>query len=163
RHLRRANWLQTGRWQVPESERALPVKTLTEVRDPQRRDALLAIVGREDEDTRGALQELLDRFTSQAKAGNELSTQGYPASYQQLQVKVSFGKGNCARIPWIAFLESGQLVPKGIYPVLLLIRDENVLLLCYGISEENASDNSWGELGDAPTVREWFQSKFGRN
>jgi hypothetical protein len=33
RHLRRANWLTTGEWQIPEDWKGLPRKTLTELHD----------------------------------------------------------------------------------------------------------------------------------
>ncbi len=46
RHLRKANWLKIGSWSIPEGEKGLPIKTLTEIRDPARRDALLALIGR---------------------------------------------------------------------------------------------------------------------
>ena len=89
--------------------------------------------------------------------------QGYLSEYRNLAVKVSFGKGNIARIPWIAFLANEQAVSNGIYPVFLLFRDEKVLLLCYGLSEENIPGQSWEDLGGAPTVQSWFKNRFGRN
>jgi len=45
RHLRRAKWLKIGSWSIPEGERGLPVKTLTEIKDPERLNALLALIG----------------------------------------------------------------------------------------------------------------------
>jgi len=106
---------------------------------------------------------LLERFLEQAKAGTALSVQGYLAEYRGLSVKVSFGKGNFARIPWIAFLRKGQAVSKGIYPVFLLFEEQNALLLCYGVSETNEPDQSWeGVVGKAQTVSSWFRAKFGQ-
>ncbi len=78
-----------------------------------------------------------------------------------LNVKVSFGKGNFARIPWIAFLANDQAVSNGIYPVLLLFREQKVLLLCYGLSEENGPEKTWGDLDKVQTVQTWFQDRFG--
>jgi 5-methylcytosine-specific restriction enzyme B len=106
---------------------------------------------------------LLERFLAQAKAGSELSVQGYLAEYRGLSVKVSFGKGNFARIPWIAFLKKGQAVSKGIYPVFLLFEERKTLLLCYGVSETNDPDQSWeGAVSNVPTVSSWYRSKFGQ-
>jgi 5-methylcytosine-specific restriction protein B len=104
--------------------------------------------------------ELLDRFLAQAQGGVDLGVQDYIKEYRGLKVAVSFGKGNVARIPWIAFLGRGQTVSKGIYPVLLLFKDQRRLLLCNGISEENASDLPWGDLPGKLTVREWFQQQY---
>lgn len=111
----------------------------------------------------GGIAELLDQFLAQAEAGKELSAQGYLREYQGLRVRVSFGKGNFARIPWIAFLGDGQSVTEGIYPVLLLFRDKRKLLLCYGISEEGTARATWGELNGAQTVKEWFRNSYGHN
>ena len=36
RHLRRANWMTTGEWAIPDDWKNLPVKTLTELRDKKR-------------------------------------------------------------------------------------------------------------------------------
>lgn len=115
------------------------------------------------EESVGGLAELLERFLAQAESGKELSAQGYLREYQGLKVRVSFGKGNFARIPWIAFLGDGQSVSEGIYPVLLLFRDKRKLLLCYGISEEGTARTTWGDLNGAQTVREWFRNSYGHN
>lgn len=44
RHLRKAKWLKVGKWPIPEGEKRLPVKTLTEIREPERLRALLALI-----------------------------------------------------------------------------------------------------------------------
>lgn len=114
------------------------------------------------EESSDGIPELLNRFLKQASDGKELGTRGYLSVYRDLKVRVSFGKGNFARIPWIAFLGDGQSVNQGIYPVLLLYAEQQQLLLCYGVSEEGASRLSWGELTGAQTVREWFRGRYGR-
>ncbi|KWH61041.1 McrB family protein [Burkholderia anthina] len=114
------------------------------------------------EESSDGIPELLHRFLKQASDGKELGTRGYLSVYRDLKVRVSFGKGNFARIPWIAFLGDGQSVNQGIYPVLLLYAEQQQLLLCYGVSEEGASQLSWGELAGAQTVREWFKGRYGR-
>jgi len=114
------------------------------------------------EESVGGIPELLDRFLKQANEGKELGTQGYLSRYRGLNVRVSFGKGNFARIPWIAFLGDGQSVSEGIYPVLLLYQEQQQLLMCYGVSEEGAAHQSWGELDGAQTVRDWFKGRYGQ-
>ena len=115
------------------------------------------------EDSLGGIPELLSRFLTQAKKGKKLGTQGYLSEYLGLKVRVSFGKGNFARIPWIAFLGDGQSVSEGIYPVLLLYQERQQLLLCYGVSEEGAARLTWGELGGVQTVRDWFKGRYGQS
>jgi 5-methylcytosine-specific restriction protein B len=110
-----------------------------------------------------SIPTLITKFLAQAKAGRELSVQGYLQHYRDLDVKVSFGKGVQARIAWVAFLAPGQFVSKGIYPVLLLFRNEGVLLLCYEVSEEGDADQAWSGVGSALTVKEWFNKRFARN
>nr|WP_315596599.1 DUF3578 domain-containing protein [uncultured Cupriavidus sp.] len=118
-------------------------------------------IGAKDE-LAGSIPELLSRFLNQAKEGKELGTQGYLNDYRGLKVRVSFGKGNFARIPWIAFLSDGQSVSEGIYPVLLLYQEQQQLLLCYGVSEEGAAQLGWGELDGAQTVKDWFKGQYGQ-
>ena len=108
------------------------------------------------------IEELLRRFLAQAQAGNRLAVQGYLIEYRGLRVKVSFGQGNSAKIPWIAFLSRGQSVSDGIYPVFLYYKDENLLLLCYGLSETNQPAFSWGDL-EYPSVHNWFRGHGLRN
>jgi 5-methylcytosine-specific restriction enzyme B len=100
---------------------------------------------------------LMDGFLAQAREGTDLSTQGYPGEYRGLQLKVSFGKGNFARVPWAAFLSEGQTVPLGIYPVLLFYKAQEQLLLCYGVSEENPPKVVWDGRRTTITVDQWFR------
>jgi 5-methylcytosine-specific restriction protein B len=107
------------------------------------------------------IQELVSKFLQQSKA-DELSVSGYPETYCGLEVSVSFGKGNLARIPWIAFLADGESVSRGIYPVLLLFREQGVLVLCYGVSETNSPARVWRGIGSRQTVDEWHRKRFAR-
>jgi 5-methylcytosine-specific restriction enzyme B len=108
-----------------------------------------------------AIEKLIGMFLAQSSTGN-LSVREYPQTYRGLRIKVSFGKGNVARIPWIAFLADGESVSEGIYPVFLLFREHNVFLLCYGVSEENRPARAWTGIGERKTVKDWFSAKFGR-
>lgn len=106
---------------------------------------------------------LVSRFLEQARAAENLAVRGYLEEYRGLAVRVSFGQGNFAHIPWIAFLGAGQAVQNGIYPVLLLFREQNVLLLCYGISETKEPERSWEAApGSSQTVADWFRARFNR-
>lgn len=107
------------------------------------------------------ISELLTKFLEQAR-GEDLSVRGYLERFEGLRVKVSFGKGNVARIPWIAFLADQQEVNEGIYPVLLYFKEVKQLLLCYGVSETNAPKLTWGDLPGRPTVKQWFQKNHSR-
>jgi 5-methylcytosine-specific restriction protein B len=102
---------------------------------------------------------LMDGFLAQAREGTDLSTQTYPGEYRGLRVKVSFGKGNFARVPWVAFLGGAQTVPQGIYPVLLYYKAQERLLLCYGVSEENPPKAMWASVRTTTTVSQWFRQR----
>lgn len=108
------------------------------------------------------IAKLLDKFLAQAQGNEGLTVKEYLKTYRDLKVRVSFGQGVIAQIPWVAFLGGIQTVSKGIYPVLLLFKDQRRLLLCNGVSEENASDLAWGPLPGKATVREWFQQQYAR-
>lgn len=121
---------------------------------------LLAALGF-DIQPKGAIRELLQRFLRQAEEATDLAVQTYSKSYRGLTVRVSFGTGNFARVPWVAFLAEGQTVQDGIYPVLLLYKEQRQLLLCYGVSETNPPAIRWGGDASGPTVREWFREHLG--
>jgi 5-methylcytosine-specific restriction protein B len=84
----------------------------------------------------------LKSFLRQAGT-TDLKTKDYLKEYNNLRVKVSFGQGNAAVIPWIAFLRDGQTVQNGIYPVYLYFKNNNKLILAYGISETYSSQYNW--------------------
>ena len=83
----------------------------------------------------GYSKELL-MFLDQAKT-NDLKTKHYEKNYLGTKVKVSFGQGNAARIPWISFLKEPFTTSDGIYPVYLYYKNINKLILAYGRSEKN--------------------------
>jgi 5-methylcytosine-specific restriction protein B len=99
--------------------------------------------------------ELL-KFIAQAKTG-ELTISKYINEYEGLKVKVSFGQGNQARIPWIAFLAEGNTVQHGIYPVYLFFKEKNLLLLSYGVSETLEPVNNWPNNKKLETINEYFR------
>ena len=96
----------------------------------------------------------LRRFISQAKTDN-LKTKDYIKKYGELDVKVSFGQGSQANIPWISFLAEGHTTSNGIYPVYLYYKSLNRLILAYGVSETTQSNIKW-QLNSVQTINEFF-------
>lgn len=101
----------------------------------------------------------LNRFINQAQQEKSLKTKHYQKSYNGLNVKVSFGQGDFAKIPWISFLGGNQVTSNGIYPVYLYFKSIDKLILAYGISETNVPKQKW-RLGDeAITITDYFFDK----
>ena len=103
--------------------------------------------------------KIAEQFIKDAGAGNQ-KTKHYPKSYEGLKVKVSFGQGALAKVPWVAFLKGAEEVQKGIYPVLLLYKELNCLVLAYGISENNRPESSWNIL-NKQTTNDYLKEKYG--
>ena len=78
----------------------------------------------------------------QAWSGN-LKTSHFPKEDYNLKMKVSFGQGASARVPWISFTASGISVSNGYYPVYLYYKQLNILILSYGISETSKHKTGW--------------------
>ncbi|MGM0613764.1 MAG: MrcB family domain-containing protein, partial [Bacteroidota bacterium] len=98
-------------------------------------------------------QQLL-AFLEQAKTDN-LKTKHFIQSYKGTEVKVSFGQGVSARIPWISFLKKPNTTSKGIYPVYLYYKELNTLILAYGVSETNNPRARW-DIQNPKTISEYF-------
>ncbi|MCP9769560.1 DUF3578 domain-containing protein [Lacihabitans sp. LS3-19] len=100
--------------------------------------------------------EELNKFLGQAKT-DDLGTirNNYLQKYRGLEIKISFGQGGAAKIPWISFLCKGQTTSNGIYPVYLYFKAENLLILAYGVSVTNIPNKKW-ELKDPKTISEYF-------
>lgn len=86
---------------------------------------------------------ILDRFVFQAQSGKDLKFSSYPKEWSGLKLRVSFGQGVAARIPWMAFIAPEMAVSKGFYPVYLYYKDLGVLVLAYGISETEEFGSTW--------------------
>jgi 5-methylcytosine-specific restriction enzyme B len=74
----------------------------------------------------------LERFSSRApisktfnKCRQLLSTRDLLETFPTIRVKSSYGQGNWAKIPWIAFLDSRQAAStrEGVYPAILFRED----------------------------------------
>jgi 5-methylcytosine-specific restriction enzyme B len=96
----------------------------------------------------------LKAFIDQAKTNN-LKTKDYMKSFNGTKVKVSFGQGVPARVPWISFLKEPFTTSNGIYPVYLFYKELDILILAYGISESNNPNKSWN-LTNSKTILEYF-------
>lgn len=105
----------------------------------------------------------LDMFITQANSG-DLKTSFYPKECNDLNVKVSFGMGTPARIPWIGLRAEGQEVSRGINPVYLYYKDLETLILAYGISETEIAPQSWPVeiLNSTQTITAFFDMKVPR-
>lgn len=105
----------------------------------------------------------LFEYLKQAQSDN-LKTSTYTKEYSDLKVRVSFGMGAPARVPWIAFITNDMQVSNGFYPVYLYYKDKNKLILSYGISETSEFDTTWpvDVIGNAQTITEYFNEKVPR-
>jgi 5-methylcytosine-specific restriction protein B len=102
----------------------------------------------------------LKQFLEQAKTDN-LKTKHFTSRYKNFAVRVSFGQGTTARIPWISFLKKPNTTSKGIYPVYLYYKEYEILILAYGISETNKPNETW-KLENKQTITDYFLSKYSR-
>ena len=94
-------------------------------------------------------------FLEQAVKTTSQAKKHYLPTYNGLQIKVSFGQGHLARVPWIAFLKEPNTVRKGIYPVYLFFKDQKKLVLAFGVSEASLV-NSW-KIDSPVTISEHFK------
>ena len=107
--------------------------------------------------------ELLDQFIIQAQKG-DLRTAHYPKQHEGLGMKVSFGMGVSAKIPWIAFTAPEMRVSNGFYPVYLYYKEQKTLILAYGISETAEFEESWPPevMNSTSTIKSFFGKKVHR-
>ncbi len=99
--------------------------------------------------------EMIHQFLEQAKTDN-LKTKHYQKTYKNTKVKVSFGQGNSAKIPWISFLKEPFTTSDGIYPVYLFYKNINKLILAYGKSETNTPKIKWN-INNPQTISNYFK------
>ena len=107
---------------------------------------------------KNSISEMLKLFLEQAGT-LDLKTKKYQKNYEGLSIKVSFGQGVPARIPWISFLANGQTTSNGIYPVYLFYKDLNILILAYGISETNKPNVTWAINDEEKTIKSYFKQR----
>jgi len=85
---------------------------------------------------------ILQSFLAQARKG-DLKTASYPKDWEDFRLRVSFGMGAPARIPWIAFIAPEMQVSNGFYPVYLYYKEFETLILAYGVSETEEFGQGW--------------------
>lgn len=100
----------------------------------------------------------LEKFLQQSKT-SDLKTKGYIKQVYGLSVKVSFGQGGAARVPWISFLGKDQKTSEGIYPGYLYFKEVDTLVLTYGSSEDNAPKIRWPDV-EGPSCQEYLVEQF---
>lgn len=107
--------------------------------------------------------QILNFFINQAQEG-DLRTSSYPKEWADLRMRVSFGMGAPARVPWIAFVTPEMHVSRGFYPVYLYYKELKTLILAYGISETEESSQSWPVeiMNSAPTIAAHFDKNVPR-
>ena len=103
--------------------------------------------------------ELLSNFLLDAESGN-LKTAQYPKEFKNLLMKVSFGMGGVARVPWISFFTPEMSTSNGYYPVYLFYKEERKLVLSFGVSETNDFGKGWDEniIGESQKINELIDS-----
>lgn len=101
----------------------------------------------------------LKEFLQQAQTGS-LKTAHYPKEFDSYLMKVSFGQGAPARVPWISFVTAGMSTSNGFYPVYLYYKDQGKLVLAFGISETNDFGQTWNPdtIGESPLIRDVIDS-----
>ncbi|MDT0686437.1 MrcB family domain-containing protein [Autumnicola psychrophila] len=105
----------------------------------------------------------LEKFITQSTTGSLKTKDLYPKKYKGLKVKVSFGQGVSARVPWISFLLHPNTTMDGIYPVYLYYKEKDLLVLAYGISETNKPRTTWKFLEKKLTINALFnQTEIGK-
>lgn len=107
--------------------------------------------------------EVLNTFIKQAHE-KDLKTAKYPKEWDDLSLKISFGMGAPARVPWIAFIAPGMAVSNGFYPVYLYYKEEQTLILSYGISETKEFSESWPAeiMNSVQTISSYFSKSVPR-
>ncbi len=108
-------------------------------------------------------KEILDRFLIQTQQSN-LKTSSYPKEFYGLRLRVSFGMGAPARVPWIAFITPEMAVSKGFYPVYLYYKELKTLILAYGISETEEYGKTWPPeiMNSTTTITAYFDKDVPR-
>jgi len=115
----------------------------------------------QDFEGKSNFHETIAKFIEQAKTNN-LKTKAYPKSYGNLKVKVSFGAGNQAKIPWIALFKEPNKVTDGIYPVYLYFKSIEKLILAYGLSETNNPKVKWKINNPISITEHFFNANLGK-
>jgi len=105
------------------------------------------------------IKEILTTFFEQVENDNQ-TTSNFPSVYSGLEMKVGFGYGRTAKIPWITFLGKEQSPQNGIFPVFYFFKEHQKLILAFGISETEKPNKSWFADSSIKTISQYFH-QFG--
>ncbi|MGN6420872.1 MAG: MrcB family domain-containing protein [Pseudobacter sp.] len=106
-----------------------------------------------------SIYPLLTSFVSRVQNDpTNLKKKDFSDDYQGFKIETSFGQGNQATIPWIAFLGKNQKVSTGIYPVYLYYKEQQILILAFGVSETNMPLNQWNV--STQTIEGYFNENY---
>ena len=77
-------------------------------------------------------------------------------------MKVSFGQGALAKVPWVVLRAPDMPVSNGYNPVYLFYKEQNTLILAYGISETHIPEVSWTkDIHDTKTkISDFIENPF---
>ncbi|MFC1682734.1 MrcB family domain-containing protein [Candidatus Zixiibacteriota bacterium] len=125
-------------------------------------ETLLAMSKQPANKKAGSYFSELIKFINQAGT-NELGADDYLKKYLNTKVRISFGRGNTAKVPWIAFLVEEQEVTKGIYPVYLYYKEQEILILAYGVSETKAPPRNWPGAESMHSIKRYFNERYGQD
>ena len=105
--------------------------------------------------------DFLKDFIKQTKT-DSLKTKDYPKEFLDLKMKVSFGQGALAKVPWVALRAPDMPVSNGYNPVYLFYKEQNTLILAYGISETHIPEVSWTkDIHDTKTkISDFIENPF---
>ncbi len=104
---------------------------------------------------------ILRMFKQQAMDGG-LTVKHFPKKFKGYKLRISFGQGYQARIPWISFLKAPNTTSEGIYPVYLYYKKNNKLILAYGISETNKPRIGWGSRNNNDINSFFVENNLGK-
>ena len=114
-----------------------------------------------DMEENNSFYQQLIMFLEQAKTDN-MKKKHFVSQYKGTKVKVSFGSGGKATIPWISFLKGDNQTSNGIYPVYLYYKDIEKLILAYGISDTKPPKLSWN-IQNQKNIKEYYQANYAKD
>lgn len=110
-----------------------------------------------------SFSQILKNFIVQVESG-DLKVSSYPKVWNDFRLRVSFGMGAPARVPWIAFITPEMEVSRGFYPVYLYYKVQKILILAYGVSETKNYKESWPieVQNESNTIKAFFNKDVPR-
>ena len=103
----------------------------------------------------------LEKFILQSQT-DDLKSSKYPKEYSELDVKFSFGMGTPAKISWASIHDNEVRNSIGINCVYLYYKEQNTLILSYGIMEQFVGGDNWSNevKENTQTINEYFDKVY---